>query len=308
MNELEKEIENRKLKKWISKPLTYVKDIVSFLASLPTAKIEGIEYSLGGLASIDKSKAIATTYQETIFVFENSINSNSFGRLLSYYSNSEPGKMPTIVVVAHKDMSQLQDKLLRYDDNFAFHEIYGSTSRFWESKKKRVSMSLSDLIQELVENNTLAVANTEFSLNDVDPTDLEQLSQNLSAAFAVIRSVNFELNKFATADMTVKALKLLNETKISGLSKGQKKAFYAFQVLFILWDLYLNENDTERLDKAIRLSSQIGSELLMAHCQRLINLHGGYSDYPAKDSKRQNSYSGGLIKIQWQSTVRTTHF
>jgi len=277
--ELKSEIRDRKYDKWIGNPLSKAGGAARAAASAPTVKIGEAEFGMGGLASIDKQGATASTGKETIFVFENSIESDGFGQLLSYYSAAEPEKMPTIVVAADKDVEQLRAKLTRYGDSFVFHETYGSTSRFWSSAPQKPAMSLADIVHGLVQNNTLAVATADFSLDGVDPSDFEHLSQSLSAAYAVVRSVNFEFNKFASADLTQEAIRVLDKADPSKLSKGQKKAFDALWVLFSLWDLYLHENRPESLDRAMERASEIGSDLLVAHCQRLTNLTAGYSAY-----------------------------
>lgn len=277
--ELKSEVRDRRYDKWISDPLAKAGGAVRAVASAPTIKIGEAEFGMGGLASIDKQGATASTAHEAIFVFENSIDSDGFGQLLSYYSAAEPEKMPTIVLAADKDVEQLRTKLLRYSKSFTFHETYGSTSRFWSSTSKRPAMSLGDIVQGLVQNNTLAVATADFSLDGVDLADFEQLSQSLSAAYAIVRSVNFEFNKFASADLTHDALSALNRTDRSQLSGSQRKALDALSILFSLWDLYLHENRPEALDSAMECASEIGSDLLVAHCQRLINLSAGYSAF-----------------------------
>lgn len=277
--ELSREINERRYDKWVAEPLARVGGVARAVASAPTVKVGDAVFGMGGLASVVKQGATATTSAEAIFVFENSIDSEGFGKLLSYYSTAEPSKMPTIVVAANNEMKQLQDKLIRYSESFTFHEVYGSNSSFWDAQNKPAPMSLVDIVQGLIQNNTLAVANSEFSLDGILSTDIEELTQNLAAAYAVIRSVNFESNKFASSGLTAKALTLLDDVEITRLDRSKKEAISALRVLFILWDLYLNENKTERLDEAIELSLSLGSDLLKAHCQRLINLSAGYSEF-----------------------------
>ena len=277
--ELKAEVRDRKYDKWIGTPLSKAGGAVRAAASAPTVKIGEAEFGMGGLANVEKQGATASTGKETIFVFENSIDSNGFGQLLSYYSAAEPEKMPTIVVAADNDVEKLRAKLSRYDENFVFHETYGSTSRFWSKESKKPAMSLAEIVQGLVQNNTLAVATADFSLDGVDPTDFEHLSQSLSAAYAIVRSVNFEFNKFASSALTQKAIQILSKTDPSKLSTGQRKALNSLWVLFSLWDLYLHENRSEALDSALVRASEIGSDILVAHCQRLTNLSSGYSAY-----------------------------
>ncbi len=277
--ELKSEIRERKYDKWIGTPLAKAGGAARAVASAPSVKIGEAEFGLGGLASVDKQGATASIGKEAIFVFENSIDSDGFGQLLSYYSAAEPEKMPTIVLAADKDVEQLRSKVSRYSESFVFHETYGSTSRFWSSSSKKPVMSLSDIVQGLVQNNTLAVANADFSLDGIDSSDFEHLSQSLSAAYAVVRSVNFEFNKFASAGLAQDAIRLLNKTDTSRFSTGQQKAVNALWVLFSLWDLYLHENRPDALDQAMQRTAEIGSDLLVAHCQRLMNLSAGYSAY-----------------------------
>jgi hypothetical protein len=277
--ELSKVISDRRYDRWIANPMARVGGAARAIASASSAKVGEIEISLGNLANVDKQASTASTQHESIFVFENSIDTDGFGRLLSYYSTAEPSKMPTIIVAADKDMQQLEQKLSCYSDNFSFHEVYGATSRFWTPSARTTSMSLSGMVQGLIGNNTLAVANTQFSLEGVNATDFDELSQNLSAAYAVIRSVNFEYNKFASAELAAKALTLLDGANVTRLSAGQKKTVHALRILFTLWDLYLNEDKPEKLDQAIELSSLIESDILKAHCQRLVNLSAGYSEF-----------------------------
>ena len=276
-SELEKELNTRVKNKWIKRPLGQIGEALLTAASASTLTIGEIQFGMGGLASIDKRSATATSFREALFVFEDSIDSTGFGKLLSYYSSTEPNKMPTIIVAAEKGVIPLQEKLCRYNNNFVFHEFYGSNSAFWSRETKTPVMSLADIIQGFVQNNTLAVANTDFSLDGVDHTDFDEFSQSLSAAYAIIRSVNFEFNKFASAKLMKKVLKIIEKADSSKLSDDQRNIFYTLQALFLLWDLYLNENKPFQLDTAIELSSRVGSELLKAHCFRLINLSAGYS-------------------------------
>lgn len=277
--ELKSEIRERKYDKWIGTPLAQAGGAARAVASAPSVKIGEAEFGLGGLASVDKQGATALVGKEALFVFENSIDSDGFGQLLSFFSAAEPEKMPTIVLAADRDVEQLRSKVSRYSENFVFHETYGSTSRFWSSAPKKPVMSLSDIVQGLVQNNTLAVATADFSLDGIDSSDFEHLSQSLSAAYAVVRSVNFEFNKYASAGLAQDAIRLLNNSDTSKFSAGQQKAVNALWVLFSLWDLYLHESRSDALDQAMQRAAEIGSDLLVAHCQRLINLSAGYSAY-----------------------------
>ncbi len=277
--ELKKEIRSRQYDRWVVRPLARVGNAAKVLASAPTMKVGDAEFSMVNLAIVDKQTSVASSGLESIFVFENSIDSDGFGRLLSYYSSAEPAKMPMIVVAADNDMVQLQAKLSRYSNSFTFHETYGSSSRYWAESSASPSMSLSEIVLGLTGNNTLAVANTNFSLVGVDHTDFEDLTHNLSAAYAIIRSVNFEYSKFAASKLTDSALALLSRLDERRVSDGQRKALYAIRAVFTLWNLYLREVSTERLDEAIRLAALTDSDLLTAHCHRLINLNAGYSEF-----------------------------
>ncbi|TRD13755.1 hypothetical protein FEV53_19995 [Palleronia caenipelagi] len=277
--ELKSEIKERKYDKWIGAPLAKAGGAVRAVVRAPSVKIGEAEFGLGGLASVEKQAATASIGKEAIFVFENSIDSDGFGQLLSYYSAAEPEKMPTIVLAADKDVEQLRSKVSRYSESFVFHETYGSTSHFWSSTSTKPVMSLSDIVLGLVQNNTLAVATADFSLDGIDSSDFEHLSQSLSAAYAVVRSVNFEFNKFASAGLAKEAIRLLSRTDTSKFSTGQQKAVNALWVLFSLWDLYLHENRPDALDQSMQRAAEIGSDLLVAHCQRLMNLSAGYSAY-----------------------------
>jgi len=276
---LKNELSGRHYARYVSGPLAKAGGMVRAAASAPTVKIGDAEFGLGNMANVDKQSSGSASAKETIFVFENSIDSKGFGSLLSYYSTAEPNKMPTIVIAADSGMEQLETKLSPYSNNFVFHEYYGTTSRYWSDSAQQITLSLSDLVLGLIQNNTLSVANSNFSLSDVDAGDFDALAQNLSAAYAVIRSVNFEYNKFASADLTASAIKLLTEANVSKLGEGQKTLITALRILFTLWDLYLHEDKPKQLDIALELSSSIGSDILRAHCLRLINLSAGYSEF-----------------------------
>jgi hypothetical protein len=187
--------------------------------------------------------------------------------------------MPTIVLAADTDTDSLKNKLSRYAKNFSFHEYYGASVKFWTPEPTSGAMSLTDMVQGLFNNNTLAVANNQFSLKDFGNKDFSELSDSLSAAYAVIRSVNFEYNKFASAEITKDALGLLWDADPNKMSENQKNVFYTLKVIFILWDLYLHENKPENLDEALKISEHLESDVLKAHCQRLINLNTGYSEF-----------------------------
>lgn len=277
--ELLQEIKQRKNHRWFVNPFAQVVNFARVAASAPTVTVGDVQFSLGNLASVDKHVSTASTNTEAIFVFENSITSDEFGQFLSYYSRSEPSKMPTIVLAADNDTASLSTKISRYSGNFSFHEYYGASAKFWTPEAASGTMSLLDIVHGLFNNNTLAVANSEFSLTDIKNTDFSELSEKLSAAYAVIRSVNFEYNKFASAELTRDALDLIWRANPEKMSEDQRNLFYTIKIIFILWDLYLHEKKPANLDEAIMLSQHLGSDILKAHCQRLMNLNAGYSEF-----------------------------
>lgn len=277
--QLQQEVKQRKNYRWFVNPFAHATNFARAVASAPTVTIGEAQFSLGNLPSIDKHLSAASTATETIFIFENSITSDDFGQFLSYYSRSEPAKMPTIVLAADNDTDSLKNKLSRYAKNFSFHEYYGASAKFWTPEPTSGAMSLTDMIQGLFNNNTLAVANNQFSLKGLGNNDFRELSESLSAAYSVIRSVNFEYNKFTSAEITKDALGLLWGANPKKMSQNQKNVFYTLKIRFILWDLYLHENKPENLDEALKLSEHLESDILKAHCQRLINLNTGYSEF-----------------------------
>lgn len=277
--DLTQEIKKQRYTKYVTRNMERIEGVVRAIASAPTATIEGVTYGLGGLASVDKHTAETIRGRETIFVYENSIDAKDFGKLLSFYSGCEASKMPTIVIAAATSVNKLRGKLAPLKRKFLFNEYYGNTSQFWDEEARPVAFGIADLITELTANNSLSVANSDFNLIGVDNFDFDELAQNLSAAYAVIRSVNFEYDKFASAELTKKAKSLLDSALTDGLSAAQRDTVGALRVLFILWNLYLYEANTEQLEVALSISESIGSDLLKAHCLRLINLSAGYSDF-----------------------------
>ncbi|MES1158827.1 MAG: hypothetical protein ABUL42_02925 [Terricaulis silvestris] len=272
--QLKSEINNNRYNKLVGRHLQGLEAFARTVATAPTAKVDGVTFGLGGLASVNKNNAVAADSSQKIFLFENGIDATGFGRFFSFYSGCEARLMPTIVVAAKGDVGSLLEKLGPLSSKFLFQEQYGQCV---PANSVSAPLGISEILSEFAANNFLSVSNAAFSLENTDVSDYENVVHDLAAAYAIIRSVHFEHSKFKSADMLRQAQAMLARTDAMKLGVDQRKVVGALNVLFKLWSLYVYEDDPTQLDAAMSIAQSLGSDILTAHCLRLINLSAGYS-------------------------------
>ena len=281
VDQLNDEIKHNRYNKYVGRYLQGLETAARTIASAPVAKYEGMSWSLGGLASVDKQSSRTLIADQKYFIFEDGIDPTEFGRFLSFFSHCDHLSMPTIVMSADRNVSSLHRKLSHTHDKFDYHEFFPGGAGDPLQPQDPPTLHFGDILGEVAANNFLSVSCANFDLEECLGGSFDDLTRGFAALYAQIKAIMFEYDKFRARPLVSLALGELAQVDRSALQNEQRKILDVLRILLTLTDLYSREQGTERLDLAVSLAEGLKAEVLKAHCFRLINMHTGYGEFSA---------------------------